>query len=171
MCVWDMDLRCSLSIFPAQSHHFHRFAEFSLCCDAMSNRASHWGLATCAVTFGHVLRLSPVRASPCGKAALQRLSTACRDLGRLPSTTATATATTTSSTTTTTTTTTAAIATDQRPCQEVWRAHRLSGQRRPPGAQGGAAVSLVWYPNPCKKTKNRFNRWPGLSDCSDRLLE
>ena len=85
MCVWDMDLRCSLSIFPAQSHHFHRFAEFSLCCDAMSNRASHWGLATCAVTFGHVLRLSPVRASPCGKAALQRLSTACRDLGRLPS--------------------------------------------------------------------------------------
>ena len=84
MCLGH-DLRCSLSIFPAQSHHFHRFAEFSLCCDAMSNRASHWGLATCAVTFGHVLRLSPVRASPCGKAALQRLSTACRDLGRLPS--------------------------------------------------------------------------------------
>ena len=85
MCVWDMDLRCSLSIFPAQSHHFHRLAEFSFCCDAMSNRASHWGLATCAVTFGHVLRLSPVRASPGGKAALQRLSTACRDFGRLPS--------------------------------------------------------------------------------------
>ena len=85
MCVWDMDLRCSLSIFPAQSHHFHRLAEFSFCCDAMSDRASHWGLATCAVTFGHVLRLSPVRASPCGKAALRRLSTACRDLGRLPS--------------------------------------------------------------------------------------
>ena len=45
----------SLCICPAQSHHFHRIEQFSFCCDAMSNRASHWGLATCAVTFGHVL--------------------------------------------------------------------------------------------------------------------
>ena len=85
MCLGHGSQVYSLSIFPAQSHHFHRLAEFSFWCDALSNRASHWGLATCAVTFGHVLRLSPVRASPFGKAALQRLSTACRDLGRLPS--------------------------------------------------------------------------------------
>ena len=54
-CVWDVALGRSLCMCPAQSHHFHRIEQFSFCCDAMSNRASHWGLATCAVTFGHVL--------------------------------------------------------------------------------------------------------------------
>ena len=49
--TWNSGVVCAYS----QHSRIISIEQFSFCCDAMSNRASTCGLATCAVTLGHVL--------------------------------------------------------------------------------------------------------------------